>query len=453
MSDDTPAGRIGAPETRNQERRLRSTPLSRRTLKAQEMFAIIGGYGLLALLITDIMLGEAIPVHPVFPLAALMFFLYPFRLLIVPRRIMQLGIAVFAFWFFISLSGVLLPFTIAFVIAYILSPVVTRMELRSAPRWTTSLALVLVILGLYAAIGIFVVPRMVEQGQEVLSSAASLLNDTRSILDRERLIRLLTDLGIERSEAKEIVVNMVEPQVRAAFAWLVRQTGSLARNVASLLEGILNLILIPVLTFYFLNDFEKIRRFVRQTVLQGNERHIRIARKADDILSSYFRGIVTTSSIVALAAVILLTILGVPYAGLLGTLTGVFNLIPTLGMFLNLGVAMIVFLFAEGDWLGNTVIMAATISGLHAINAYLVEPRVIGYRVGLHPVLLIASLFIFGYFLGFVGLVIAVPTTATILMLAREWYEHHSDIIEQRSVGTGATERDVADNEPTSRKT
>ncbi len=437
MSEDRTSDGSGTGRTGLSERRLRKTPLIARALKPQEMFAIVGGYGLLAFLITDIMIGEAIPVHPVFPLAALLFFLHPFRLLVVPRRIMQLGIAVFVLWFFFSLSGALLPFTLALVIAYTLSPIVSRMESRGIRRWTTSLVLVLAILGLYAVVGVFVVPRIVEQGQELFGSAASLLHDTRSILDRERLVNWLGDLGVDRTEARDIVVNTIEPQVRVAFEWIVQQTGSLARNVASLLEGILNLILIPVLTFYFLNDFERIKRFVRGTILQGNERHIALARKADEILSSYLRGIVTTSSIVGVAAVIVLTILGVPYAGLLGALTGLFNLIPTLGMFLNLGVAMIVFLFSEGDWLRNTALMAVTIAGLHAVNAYMVEPRVIGHRVGLHPVVLIASLFVFGYFLGFVGLVIAVPTTAVLQMLAREWYERNSVVIERNPTGAG----------------
>lgn len=400
------------------------------------MFAIVGGFGLLTLLIADIMMGDTVPIHPVFPLAALIFFLHPFRRLIVPRRLTQLGVAVFGLWFCFSLSGVLFPFIAAFAIAYILSPVVSNLEERGLPRWSASLGLVLAILGLYALIGVFVIPAIVEQSREILSSASSLLHNTRSILDRDRLIDWLTDFGVTRAQARDIVINMIEPQVQVAFTWMVAETGAIARNVASVVEGLFNLILIPALTFYFLNDFERIKRFVRGTILQGNPRYLSIAGKIDDILSSYMRGIVLTSSMVGVAAVVVLTLLGVPYAGLLGILTGVFNLIPTLGMFLNLGVAMIVFLFAEGEWLGNTLLMAATIAGLHAVNAYMVEPRVIGHRVGLHPVILIASLFIFGHFLGFVGLIVAVPTTAVVLMLAREWYRRNSVPVAQSNIHT-----------------
>src|SRR5690606_3338445 len=105
---------------------------------------------------------------------------------------------------------------------------------------------------------------------------------------------------------------------------------------------------------------------------------------------------------VGATAVGVLSLFGVPYAIVLGILTGVFNLIPTLGMFLNLGVAIIIFLFVPGNFWYNTLVMSATIFGLHAINTNMIEPRIIGSRVGLHPVLLIASLFVFASYLGFV---------------------------------------------------
>jgi predicted PurR-regulated permease PerM len=141
---------------------------------------------------------------------------------------------------------------------------------------------------------------------------------------------------------------------------------------------------------------------------------------------------------VALLAIAILSAFDVPYSILIGLLTGVFNLIPTIGMFMNLGVAMFIFIFAPGSFWLHTLITTGMIAGLHAFNSYFVEPRFLGHRVGLHPVLLIASLFIFGYFLGFVGLLIAVPTTAIILMFLKEWYSH--------SVSTNQTVLTTAEN-------
>src|SRR5205823_13765568 len=90
--------------------------------------------------------------------------------------------------------------------------------------------------------------------------------------------------------------------------------------------------------------------------------------------------------------------------------------------FLNLGVAMIIYLFAPGSFWLHTLITAVMIAGLHAFNSYLIEPRIIGDRVGLHPVMVIASLFIFAHFLGFIGLLIAVPMMAVCMMFLKEWY-------------------------------
>jgi predicted PurR-regulated permease PerM len=396
--------------------------LGRRPLRPQEILAIVGGFGLLALLIVSVV-GKDAAIHPVFPLAALIFFLYQFRKIGVPRRIIQLGIIIFVVWLFVTLSGVLFPFIVAFMIAYLFSPLVEKLARIGIRRWMTSIGIVLGILGLYALVGIFVVPGLLDQFNALFGSTQAILKDTSSLLDKNSLVRWLTSIGLPQKQAEELVTNSIDPQVKEAYAWIFQGFKSFLRNVSFVLEGIINLILIPILTLNFLVDFHKIRRFVAGTLLRDNPVHVYYVRNVDLILSSYMRGILLTSSLVAVMSVTVLSIFGVPYAVLLGILTGVFNLIPTVGMFLNLGVAIVIFLFTGGSFWEHTLIMATMIAGLHAFNAYIVEPRVIGERVGLHPVILIASLFIFGEFLGFIGLVIAVPTTAVILMFLKEWYK------------------------------
>ena len=70
---------------------------------------------------------------------------------------------------------------------------------------------------------------------------------------------------------------------------------------------------------------------------------------------------------------------------------------------------------------GNVITIILVVGGLHFFNAYVVEPRILGKRVGLHPIILLGSLFVFGHFFGFLGLLIAVPTTAILMMFLRDW--------------------------------
>lgn len=401
------------------KRSARSQLIFDRTIRPQEALAFVGGFLFLVMLVYT-MINPII--NPLFPLAALIFFLYPFRKVVVTRRTMQLGVAAFLFWLALNLSGALFPFIMAFIIAYIFSPLVSLLERRRVPRWASSLVITLGIIGIYALIGIFLVPVLVEQFQQLVGKAQSLLTNANSMLNSNYLIGELVRYGVPPKQAQDLVEKVLEPQLKTIATSLFAGIYDILKNASSILEGVMNLVLIPILTFYMLHDFPRLRRFVRSTLLQDNPRYVGYARQVDDLLSSYLRGILTTSSIVGGMAIAFLSMFGVDYAVVIGILTGVFNLIPTVGMFLNLGVAMIIFIFSPGSFWTNTLTTAAVIVGLHALNSYLIEPRIIGDRVGLPPVLMIASLFAFAHFLGFIGLIIAVPTTALLVMFLKEWY-------------------------------
>ena len=86
------------------------------------------------------------------------------------------------------------------------------------------------------------------------------------------------------------------------------------------------------------------------------------------------------------------------------------------------GVAALVYLFTPGDFWTNTIITASVIIVLHAVNAYVIEPKIIGHKLGLHPVILLASLFICAHLFGFLGLLFGVPLAAIIVSFINEWW-------------------------------
>ncbi len=393
----------------------------REEVRPHERFALIGGFGLIALLVYTIFSDGLI--HPIFPTAALVFFLYPFSRGIITRRIIQLGLFTFGLWMFASLSGVLFPFIVAFVFSYLCAPLVSWLAERGIARWVTSLAVVLIIVGIYSLIGFVLIPAFVGQFDQILASFQTLVGGADELLQSERMIEILVAYGVSQSRAEQIVAEYIQPQIEIAGTEMFHWLTDFLQNLTGIIAGLANLILIPFLSFYMTVDFNRFRKFVRTTVLRDDPRYVYYLRNVDRIVNSYVRGILLTSSIVGVLAVGSLSVFGVPYAIVLGVLTGLFNLIPTLGMFLNLGVAIVIFLLVPGDFWYNTLVMSGTIFGLHALNANLMEPRILGDRVGIHPVLVIASLFIFAYFMGFVGLLIAVPTTAVVLMFLKEWYK------------------------------
>ncbi len=407
-------------------RRLRPHVRLAQRMSTSEVLAVIGGFGLYALLFVQTIhwtTDEQAPgIHPMFPLAALVFFLYPFRTHVVSRRLMQLAILTFVVWLAINLSGALFPFIVAFVIAFIASRLVDRLDRRGVPRWVASLSAVLIILGIYATIAFWLIPSLVGQMDQMLTAAQNLIHNAGSILKDDKLTQYLVDLGVPRAQAHAFVTNKIDPQVEEIATGLIRWLGAFLRNLSGIIEGVFGIVLIPFLVFYFLLDFARIRVFIRSTILQDNPEWVYYVQRVDTIVNSYLGGILITSSIVGSLAIIALTILGVPYALVLGLLIGLFNLIPTFGILINIVVAMVLFLFAPGSYVYNVLATVAVINVLHALNAYALEPRVLGERVGVHPVVVVASLLVFSHFLGFIGLLIAVPTTAVALMFLREWY-------------------------------
>jgi len=91
---------------------------------------------------------------------------------------------------------------------------------------------------------------------------------------------------------------------------------------------------------------------------------------------------------------------------------------------------------------GHMILAASTIAALHIFEAAVLSPKIIGSKVGIHPVLLILSLLVFSFFLGFIGLLIAVPTTAIIIMFVREWEQRKKSVAQFASILGNGTSRD-----------
>jgi predicted PurR-regulated permease PerM len=133
---------------------------------------------------------------------------------------------------------------------------------------------------------------------------------------------------------------------------------------------------------------------------------------------------VLAAFIVATSTSVAFTLFGIPYPIVLGILCGVFNPIPYLGIFVSMIICIFtVTLVNPVMFWEQGVFIVAVISVLHFINAYFLEPNIAGKQVGLHPIMLIASLFIFGSLFGVVGLLVAVPGAAILMMFFNDWRE------------------------------
>ena len=354
--------------------------------------------------------------------AGLVFLLYPFRHQTVARRFIYLGSFLAAFWFFFSLLGLLAPFIIAFLLAYVLDPLVTLLERRRMPRWVSSLVIIALLLGTVATVAVFVVPVAVEQLQSVTGQAGILADQFNHTIRSGALFDLLARFGVSVEKAKETLLEYVTPKVEELLKQLFEALFGVVTSLTSVVHQLLNIIIIPFILFYLLMDFPRVTHQCAMLVPEHSRDHYkRLTGLTDQLMGRYCRGAILVALIQGTISGLTLWLIGVDYALVLGIMTSVLNFVPYVGLAVSLVVASIVALLSGGAVWMKVLFVAILYFGQKLLEATVLGPKIIGPQVGLHPVLLILCLMVFGYFLGFVGLLIAVPATALIIAAVKEW--------------------------------
>lgn len=364
--------------------------------------------------------------NPILLFLIALFLLFPYRKRsYFIRRLLLLQVLLFSLWLIIDLNVALLPFALSFLIAYLFDPVIKRLEKWHIPRWLGSLLMLLLLIGSVTAIAIFVFPLVFSQLDQVIRQVSQFVNSATNYLESRQFYRLLASFGIPRETVRDIVQTQLMPRVETLFKTVLEALLSLLTSVSAVANQIVNLVLVPILSFYFLKDLPRLKSMIRRILEVKNRKIYNDLVRISDILKLYIGWQLIAATWIGTAAAVFFSIFGVPYAVVLGVLCGLLNPIPFFGSIACMLIGSVVALLV--DPLNATVhilTIVLVINGLHFANAYFIEPRILGSKVGLHPVLLLGSLFIFGHFFGFLGLLVAVPTSAVLMMFFRDWQKH-----------------------------
>lgn len=355
---------------------------------------------------------------------AIVYLVYPIRQHFLVSRLIALTVAVFVLWLFITLAGVLTPFMVAFFIAYLFNPLVGMLERRGIKRW---LASTLVLLGILAIVGTALtlfVPVVISQSGNIISHISSFAKNTVEYIKGGRLVRLLAQFGVPPEQAYDLISRELPSRLEGMLGTLLQAIVGFVTNVSSIISQLVNIVIIPFVSFYLLRDFPKFSALVTDALPQTWQRPaLRYLREVDEVVGQYVRGTLLISALQGILTTIGLAIIGVQYAVLLGIITGILNIIPYVGFYSSLIFAVIAALVSGEPAFIKALSVVILYVGLNILETVVFSPKLVGNRVGLHPVVLIISLVVFGYFLGFIGMIIAVPATAVLLMTARLWNE------------------------------
>src|SRR5574340_781266 len=316
-------------------------------------------------------------------------------------------------WLIYLLGPILTPFLAGALLAYIFDPLVDRLETRGLSR-TVGTVIVIILAGL-ALLGLLLVALPLFQGQ--FAELAQRVPAGFDLLQTRFLPWLAQTFGIAIDfNLAALKAWLTEKATQNGAAWLpALQTG--ARAIVGILA---NLLLIPVVMFYLLRDWDvMVARVAALTPRAWMGAVTRVARAMDAVVGEFLRGQVAVMAALSLYYVAALWLAGLDYALPIGLLTGVLSFVPFLGFGLGMILALLVALLQFSDWSGVTWVAGIYLAG-QTLESYVFTPRLVGERVGLHPVAVIFALAAFGQLFGFVGVLLAVPLAAVLLVALRE---------------------------------
>ncbi len=314
------------------------------------------------------------------------------------------------------LSPILSPFALAAILAYICAPLVEWLEQRRLPRSVGVLLVMLLLAALFVLLLLILLPLLTEEAQQLttrLPAAIELLNqqlmpwlkehfNIQFKLDPASLSKLLS----EHSDSVQVIVQKLFESLKI---------GGIA------LFGIVaNLLLAPVVMFYLLNDWHLILGRLGNAIPRAwHAKTLQMVRQVNAVLAEFLRGQLAVMLLLAGYYSAGLALAGVSFALPVGILTGLLVFVPYLGYAGGLTLALLVALLQFAGL--APIIGVLVVYGLgQALESFLLTPWLVGKRIGLHPLAVIFSLLAFGQLFGFVGVLLALPVSAALLVGLRE---------------------------------
>ena len=314
------------------------------------------------------------------------------------------------------LGPILLPFVAGIVIAYFLNPAADRLTRWGLPRWIAAVLIVAVFIAGIAAALVFLVPVIATQAQQFAVALPEELARLKGILEawaREQLGSHYPEFqaGLDRG-SQSLADNWAS--LAGAFASSLWNQGLALFNFLSLL------LVTPLVVFYLLIDWHSMLAKINSWLPRQHAPAIRqLAADINSAVSAFIRGQGTVCLVLAIYYALSLSAAGMRYGLLVGLGTGLMSFIPFVGWALGLITATII--ATVQFWPEYLPIL--TVVGIfivaQVLDAGFLSPNIVGSKIGLHPVWLIFSLFVFSYLFGFVGVLVAVPIAAAIGVIVR----------------------------------
>lgn len=298
----------------------------------------------------------------------------------------------------VFLWHVFLPFFISAVIAYLLYPIIRKMSEHNIPRTVSILSIYLIFFGAGAYAIYRLYPILLEQVEDLNVQLPQLISLYDSLI--HKAYDSTSFLPETVHDKMDLVINKIESNIE-------NLTGKVIGGMTRIMDMVILLTVIPVLVFYFLKDFTKMKDFVKRNIPEKyKERTSKMVHAVDKSLGSYIRGLLLVCLFVGVATYIAFYFLGLKYPLLLAVIMGLTNIIPYFGPIIGAVPAAAIAITVSSKLLLYVLLV---IFAIQLVESNLISPYIVGKSIDIHPVAIILALLLGGQIGGVIGMIVAVP--------------------------------------------
>ena len=331
------------------------------------------------------------------------------------------GLLVVAYLALYLFASILLPFVVAAGIAYFLDPPTTRLTRAGVPRGLAAILMIAALLLAGLLFALLLYPLLVAQLSLLVTRVPTYVNAIRD-WSGDLIVRLQDAFGPEYVDGK--LRDIVGAQAGSMLSFVLGAATRLVGGGFALFNVLSLAVVTPVVAFYLLRDWRKAVDHIDRWLPRRYAGVVRAqAREVDRILSAWVRGQALCCLVLAGFYAFTLSLVGLDLGLIVGISSGLLSFIPYVGSIVG-AVASIGLALAQFTWTGVAIVAGVYLVG-QVLEGYVIYPRFLGDRVELHAVWVIFALFAGGAAFGFLGVLLAVPVTAAIGVLARFWLRRY----------------------------
>jgi predicted PurR-regulated permease PerM len=341
------------------------------------------------------------------------------------RRWQWLLIAAIAGWLIWLLAPVLTPFVLAALLGWLGDPWVDRLERVGRSR-TMAVVLVFTLMILLLVLALVILVPMIER--QIVTLIESLPTYRDWIVQRALpWVEQRTGLELVAWLDPDRLTEWVRGHWQQAGGVAATFFGYLSRSGFAVMAWVANLVLLPILTFYFLRDWDKLVERVAALIPRDHIATVnRLALESNDVLGAFLRGQFLVMLALGAIYAIGLSVVGVKLGLLIGIIAGLISFVPYLGTATGIILGVIAALVQSGgDWNLVALVMVVFVIG-QMLEGYVLTPRIVGDRIGLHPVAVIFAIMAGGQLFGFLGMLLALPIAAVANVMLRFAHERYT---------------------------